>query len=42
MRPNNGGSYSERQLRHLILFPPNSRSKSAVHRQTHNQNKKPA
>ena len=24
MRPNNGGSYSERLLRHLILFPPTS------------------
>ena len=32
MRPNNGGSYSERLLRHLTLFPPTSRSISADHR----------
>ena len=42
MCPNNGGSYSERLLRHLILFPPTSRSTSAVHRTPQKQSKKPA
>ena len=42
MHPNDGGSYSERLLRHLILFPPTSRSTSAVHRTPQKQSKKPA